>query len=216
MQASENPDNYKTELVFYNTLFADNTKDKSIEILEFDEVISLHQIRIIRNSGNIYLGDKGMEKSKTQLGPITNFAVFVQEVDKVNYTLLCKENSFNEKSSNDYIIPITADEILTKQIIFKGEYRSISVAIYGFIKPQLDADDQNEQGLQMEAPSFEFPMSSSYRRDMLNYFIEYPSTMTRSRRESFMVSLPQDYQTLIRYDSIRPQLLLDGDNDEDS
>ena len=220
METSETKDNFKTELVYYNTLFADNTKDKSFEIIDFSNVISLHQIRIIRNAGNIHQGNKGIEKSKTQLGPILNFSVFVQETNNVNYTLLCKENSFNEKSSNDYIIPVTKDEILTKQLIFKGEYRSISIAIYGLTQVNENEREgekgQTEIDYQIEAPDFIFPMSSSYRRDMLNYFIEYPSTMTRSRRESFMVSQPQDYQTLIRYDSIRPQLLLDNDNDEDA
>ena len=118
----------KTQLLFYDTLTLDTSKDRSFDIIDFSPPISLHQIRIIRHSGTIHLPSKPREKSKTQTGPVQNFSVFVQEPDKVAYTLLCKESSFNEKSINDYIIPVSQKNPITlTQIIFRGEYKSITI-----------------------------------------------------------------------------------------
>jgi hypothetical protein len=199
----------KTELLFYDTLTSETTKEKSFEVIDFAQPISLHQIRIIRHSGTINLGPNQTEKSKTQTGPVHNFSVFIQEPTKLSYTLLCKETSFNEKSSNDYIIPIpNKSPAILSQIILRGEYKSITVAIYG-----QKLEDQPRPTL--EEPEFSAHLSSSHRREVLLYFIECITMHTRmSRRDSLMASLPQEYNTMIRFDSIRPQLLLD-DNDQD-
>jgi hypothetical protein len=210
----------KTELLFYDTLTSSTTKEKSFEVIDFSPPIQLHQIRIIRHSGTIHLGADAdadpnqLKKSKTQTGPVHNFSVFIQEPKKPSYTLLCKETSFNEKSSNDYIIPISnKTQAICEQIILRGEYKSITVAIYG-----LKLEDEEKGSLSLEQPEFNVALSSSHRREVLLYFIEGMSMHTRmSRRDSLMASLPQEYNTMIRFDSIRPQLLLDdNDQDEDS